>query len=109
FDPSRCNTNAGGKVGTTAVGSYPNGASAFGAEEMAGNVWEWTHSLYKPYPYTAGDEQAAERSAEIRVLRGGSWISDSQVARTAYRSLNGPADLDYNIGFRLVLGRASLA
>jgi formylglycine-generating enzyme required for sulfatase activity len=103
FDASRANTDEGGKGGTTAVGSYPNGASPYGAEEMAGNVWEWTHSLYKPYPYTESDGREVGNSTENRVLRGGSWIINSQGARAACRSQNGPVDL-YSIGgFRLVL------
>ncbi len=53
FDTSRCNTYESGIGTTTPVGSYPasdqrrSGASPCGAEDMAGNVWEWTSSLYQ--------------------------------------------------------------
>ena len=53
-DEKRC--NFGTKVGdTTPVGKYPDGASPCGALDMAGNVWEWTGSIYKPYPYAPDD------------------------------------------------------
>lgn len=103
FDPSRANTSESGKHGTTAVGSYPTGASLYGAEEMAGNVWEWTHSLYKPYPYTQSDGREVENSTGNRVLRGGSWSDLSPDARAAYRFQGGAGYLDVGSGFRLVL------
>jgi formylglycine-generating enzyme required for sulfatase activity len=103
FDQSRANTSESGRGGTNAVGSYPNGASPYGAEEMAGNVWEWTHSLYKAYPYTGNDGREVEISPENRVLRGGSWNGVQQAARAAFRTDFGPDYLNNNIGFRLVL------
>jgi formylglycine-generating enzyme required for sulfatase activity len=53
FDVSRCTTREGGKGDTTPIGSYPTGASAYGAQEMAGTVWGWTSMLYEAYPYSA--------------------------------------------------------
>lgn len=104
FDASRANTIESGHGGTTSIGGYPGGVSPYGADEMVGNVWEWTHSLYKPYPYTQTDGREVEHSTENRVLRGGSWNSLSQGARAAYRDRVrpvGPGDVG---GFRLVLG-----
>ena len=64
--PDEKRGNFGLKIdATTPVGNYPDGASPCGALDMAGNVWEWTGSIYKPYPYARTmDERipAAERS-----------------------------------------------
>ena len=70
------NTGERGPGATTPVGSYPQGASPYGALDMAGNVFEWTSSIYKPYPYRMDDgrEDMNDMSSE-RVLRGGSWDS----------------------------------
>jgi formylglycine-generating enzyme required for sulfatase activity len=101
FDQARCNTYGSGKRRTTPVGSYPNGASPCGAEDMAGNVWEWTSGLFAPYPYRADDGKERADSADDRVSRGGSWDFDPSRARAAARY---PVAPDYGadeIGFRL--------
>ncbi len=73
FDPRKCNTAEGGKGDTSVVGSYsPGGDSPYGAADMAGNVWEWCHSLYEPYPYVAEDGQEDASAQGGRALRGGS-------------------------------------
>ncbi len=107
FDASRANTNEGGKQATTPVGSYPSGASPYGALEMAGNVWEWTNTVYKPYPYNAGDGRERVESTENRVLRGGSWFYSAWNARAAYRSYIQPVIVNNNLGFRLILAAPS--
>ena len=54
--PTKELCNFSNNVGdTTPVGQYPAGASLCGALDMAGNVWEWTGSLYGPYPYQVED------------------------------------------------------
>jgi formylglycine-generating enzyme required for sulfatase activity len=80
FDKARCNTKESGIGATTPVGNYPSGASLYGAQDMAGNVWEWTSSLKLPYPYITSSGREDGNSAGNRVLRGGSW---NGVARTA--------------------------
>jgi formylglycine-generating enzyme required for sulfatase activity len=107
FDQSRANTGESGRGGTTAVGSYPSGASPYGVEEMAGNVWEWTHSLYKPYPYTVGDGREIENSTENRVLHGGSWLGNQRDARAAFRISDRPDYLFDSYGFRLSLSSSA--
>ena len=70
---------------------------------MAGNVWEWTSTLYKPYPYAESDGRENPNATENRVLRGGSWHDDSRNARVAGRANNRASDVYGNFGFRLVL------
>ena len=81
--------NADGEIdGPTPVGSFPDGVSPHGCYDMAGNVWEWTASLYR------------EGSSE-RVLRGGAWLDRRDRARCSVRRWLGPHDGSVNIGVRL--------
>jgi formylglycine-generating enzyme required for sulfatase activity len=92
FDKNKCNTSEGGKGGTTSVGLYsPQGDSPYGCADMSGNVWEWTHSLKKAYPYNVNDGREGEKASGARVLRGGSFYSFGRFARCACRS-------DYDFG-----------
>ncbi len=106
WDKTRANTGDGGPGKTTPVGSYPSDASPYGAQEMAGNVWEWCSSLYKEqYPYTpAASEDGGKYRTNVRVSRGGSWYYFPLSARAAYRSRNSPSGWNVNWGFRVVRG-----
>jgi len=84
FEPDRL--NAGYTAGTTAVGHYAAGASPYGVLDMAGNVWEWTSSLYRPYPYDPGDGREDPTARGARVNRGGSWYYGASYVRTTYRA-----------------------
>ena len=84
FDPGRL--NAGYTAGTAPVGSSVGGASPYGVLDMAGNVSEWTSSLYRPYPYDAGDGRDDPAARGARVNRGGSWYYGAWYARTTYRA-----------------------
>ncbi|MEP7137029.1 MAG: SUMF1/EgtB/PvdO family nonheme iron enzyme, partial [Chloroflexota bacterium] len=101
FDKNKCNTSEGGKSGTTSVGIYsPQGDSPYGCADMSGNVWEWTHSLKKEYPYKVNDGREDEKASDARVLRGGSFDVNVKYARCAYRNVL-HIDL-FNFGFRVV-------
>ncbi len=100
FDESRCNTSESGIRDTTSVYKYPDGASPYGLLDMTGNVWEWTSSLYEPYPYDPKDGRENPNSSERRVLRGGSFLNDEDFARCAYRSYL-PYVRDWNCGYRV--------
>ena len=66
--------NAAGCVGdTTPVDQYANGQSVYGVFGMAGNVLEWTSSLFKFYPYDATDGREDLTASGDRMARGGSW------------------------------------
>ena len=57
------------------VGQFPAGASPYGVLDMAGQVWEWTRSSYRPYPYDPSDGREEPSEGETRVARGGSSSS----------------------------------
>jgi formylglycine-generating enzyme required for sulfatase activity len=98
--PGRSNTLEAGVGATTSVQRHvPYGASPEGVADMIGNVWEWTSSLFRPYPYDAHDGRETLKTNGWRVLRGGSWVNDLYTART-YTRLDGDFILYSNVGFR---------
>ena len=99
FDAAKANTAEGDIGQTTAVGIYPAGRNAaLGLYDLSGNVWEWCRNKY----YNPEDE-AMDGSVVGRVVRGGSWFYNADVARAASRYYFTPAARDYVGGFRLVV------
>lgn len=97
-----CFDRADDLVGTWPVGRRPAGASPHGLLDAAGNVWEWTASLHRPYPYRPDDGREDPRAPGQRVLRGGSCRSEHErYLRCAFRSLSYPARRRDHIGFRV--------
>jgi formylglycine-generating enzyme required for sulfatase activity len=109
FEAARCNTGESGIKTTTAVGSYGpenpsrDGSSPYGAQDMAGNVWEWTRTIYDEQAYRTNTFREDSNSTYNRVLRGGSWDYNAWVARAAYRNDNPPGIAGVNFGFRVAL------
>lgn len=106
FDQARCNTRGAMTNTPTPIGDYPSGSSPYGAQDMAGNVSEWTISIFKPYPYNAGDGRENPNARGDRVLRGSSWSNSSLSARTTFRLKGGRDDFGVSGGFRLALTTA---
>jgi formylglycine-generating enzyme required for sulfatase activity len=104
WDAARANTSEGGPGTTTPVGAYADkgDASPVGAHDLAGNVWEWTKSLWAD-TYDAIKCESDSDSSTARVLRGGSWDDSSQLARAASRLRSTPDFFHLNWGFRLAL------
>jgi formylglycine-generating enzyme required for sulfatase activity len=107
FDPQKANTSEA-KIGdTTDVGKFsPQGDSPYGCADMAGNVWEWTNSIFKEYPYDANDGREDAQSREARVLRGGSFYYDLRLARCAFRVTNVLYVFLDSRGFRVALSQS---
>ena len=76
---------------TSEVGSYPEGASYYGAMDMAGNVWEWVNDWYaNTYDAHQLNNPPGPSSGTSRVLRGGSWDNYSWNVRSAIRFRGNP-------------------
>ncbi|MEM7127858.1 MAG: SUMF1/EgtB/PvdO family nonheme iron enzyme [Chloroflexota bacterium] len=103
FDPMNCNMVDTGIGRTTAVGLFPSGNAESGIMDMAGNVFEWTSSLYKPYPYDPEDGREDPEDGGTRMCRGGSFDHFDFDVRCATRSLNfSPTVRVEWLGFRVL-------
>ncbi len=91
---------------TTPVGLYPEGASPYGALDMAGNVLEWVADWYAADYYWNSPDQNPEgpESSDIRVLRGGAWGFVEDTDRTTARFMYEQSGISINrFGFRCAL------
>jgi formylglycine-generating enzyme required for sulfatase activity len=98
---------------TTAVTTYPAGASPYGCLDMLGNAGEWTGTIWGanptapdfPYPYKAQDgrENPKTEGAIYRIFRGGSYEAKPGELRCTARNWYAPDSKDRRRGFRLAL------
>lgn len=79
---------------TTPVTVYPGGQSAYGCFDMTGNVWEWTSSVFAPYPgfeaYPYREYSELWFDGDHRVLKGGSWVTREPLLRVSFRNFFRP-------------------
>lgn len=97
--------NLGGvESGTTPVGRFAGGRSADGADDLFGNVWEWTASDFAPYPgFRAWPYEGYSQTwydGRHRVLRGGSWATRVFALRRSFRNWYVPETRQIFAGFR---------
>jgi formylglycine-generating enzyme required for sulfatase activity len=85
--------------GTAPVGGLAS--SVAGVLDLSGNAWEWQQDRWSGAS-VAGVDVQGPASGSIRVRRGGSWSSDSQDARVAYRDSNPPGIRHDRLGVRLL-------
>ncbi len=104
FDPANCNTFDTHIRRTTPIGVFPGGDTSEGLVDVTGNVYEWTSSLYEPYPYQFHDGREELEKAGSRIIRGGSWRFPRVAALAAFRGYYGPGDGDYRSVVRLCGG-----
>jgi len=90
---------------TSAVGVFPQGKSPYDLQDMSGNVWEWTRSLYKDYEYDPQDGRESMEADQTlaRVLRGGAYLNGGRYLRCAGRNRNDPFFGNNYVGFRVVV------
>lgn len=104
--PSEALANLGGTALRPApVGAYPAGASAYGVEQLLGDVWEWTASPLRPWPgfvpmiYERYSQPFFD--GDYRVLRGGSWAVEAAILRPSFRNWDHPVRRQIFSGVRL--------
>jgi formylglycine-generating enzyme required for sulfatase activity len=112
-NPNRANYDETGINTTSAVGCFPGGASPYEIQDLIGNVWEWTRSLWGtdwrkptlPYPYNPDDGRENLQAARdvLRVLRGGSFLYSQGRVRCACRLRRGPYFRGGYCGVRVVV------
>lgn len=105
-EPTSALANLGGEALRPApVGAYPAGASAYGAEQMLGDVWEWTTSPLRPWPgFTPMLYDQYSRpffEGDYKVLRGGAWSVAASILRPSFRNWDHPIRRQIFSGVRL--------
>ncbi len=100
IDSLKC--NFGNHIGViTPSDKYsPESDSCYGCADMLGNIWEWTQSAFRPYPYNKNDGREEYGLTEKRVLRGGSLLHYPSIR---YRDADPPDSAFFNDGFRIVV------
>jgi iron(II)-dependent oxidoreductase len=102
-DPSRANLDQLA-FGCAPAGAYADAASACGAVQMLGDVWEWTVSEFTGYPgfrafpYREYSEEFFDSG--YRVLRGGSWATRRNAIRSTFRNWDLPERRQIFAGIR---------
>ena len=90
-----------GWAATAPVGSFPNGASRYGVEDVVGNVWEWVADWYAEYTDVEDVDPSGPERGDKRVIRGGAWNGQyASWVRPTFRYRDAPSKKSHGIGFR---------
>src|SRR5206468_2053069 len=94
-----CPSPSTGSQGKLAGGSFPGGASPYGCQDMAGNVWEWVSDVWvdKKLPgiHRGGDARG--------IIRGGAYSYSPHQARTSYQGFEALGATCHDVGFRCAM------
>jgi iron(II)-dependent oxidoreductase len=86
------------------VGSYPEGASAYGVRQLLGDVWEWTATGFDGYPgfrsHPYKEYSEVFFGGDYKVLKGGSWATHPLSGRPTFRNWDFPIRRQIFAGFR---------
>ncbi|MFI7586575.1 ergothioneine biosynthesis protein EgtB [Spongisporangium articulatum] len=104
-DPSPERANLGQRhLRPAPVGAYPAGAAPSGAEQLIGDVWEWTSTTFDGYPgfraFPYREYSEVFFGPKHRVLRGGSFGADLAAVRGTFRNWDYPIRRQIFSGFR---------
>jgi gamma-glutamyl hercynylcysteine S-oxide synthase len=94
------------------AGSHPDGASAWGVEDLVGNGWEWTSTVFAPFPGFAPMPSYPEYSADFfdgkhYVMKGASPATARELLRPSLRNWFRPRYPYVYATFRCVDARPS--
>lgn len=88
---------------TTPIDTFPEGKTAFQGDDFSGNVYEWTNTAFRSYPYDKLDGREDTELHDVwRVVRGASWLNNSFAARCSFRYRKYPYAWFNDHGFRVV-------
>lgn len=90
---------AGASRGKLIGGSFPKGASPYGCQDMAGNVWEWVSDAWVDAALFLGKSTDEPRG----ILRGGAYSYSPRQARTSYQGFEAPGATCHDVGFRCAM------
>jgi formylglycine-generating enzyme required for sulfatase activity len=111
LDAARANDQDARILRRTAVGSFPRGASPYGALDMAGNVQEWTRTARTQRPEgdrsDAGAVYPDVTSETRRAIRGGAFDSPMDTLRASTFYLADAKTRSTDIGFRVAIAPVS--
>jgi gamma-glutamyl hercynylcysteine S-oxide synthase len=73
------------------VGTHPEGRSADGVDDLVGNGWEWTSTIFRPFPGFHASASYPEYSADFfdeshYVMKGASPVTARELARPTFRN-----------------------
>ncbi|MQA97681.1 MAG: ergothioneine biosynthesis protein EgtB [Streptosporangiales bacterium] len=102
-DPAQANLGQH-HLGPAAAGAYPSGASAYGVQQLLGDVWEWTATSFDGYPgfrsFPYREYSEVFFGDGYKVLRGGSWATHPLACRNTFRNWDLPIRRQIFAGFR---------